>query len=78
MSLGYALGLNDTIAISTVAIGAFIRQTTDTSRRADFFSLRFALTSYLANGIYIEPSIGVGLSGPGQSFSMGVTLPVAF
>jgi hypothetical protein len=78
VSLGYALGLNDTIAISTVATGAFIRPAADASRRVDFFSLRFALTSYLARGMYIEPSITIGLSGPGQSFSMGVTLPLAF
>ena len=78
VSLGYALGLNDTIAISTVATGAFIRQSSDTARRADFFSLRFALTSYLARGMYIEPSVSIGLSGPGQSFTMGVTVPLAF
>jgi hypothetical protein len=78
VSLGYALGLNDTIAISTVATGAFIRPTSDTSRRVDFFSLRFALTSYLAKGMYIEPSVSIGLSGPGQSLSMGVTVPYAF
>jgi hypothetical protein len=29
-------------------------------------------------GLYIEPSVTVGLSGPGQSFTMGVTLPLAF
>ena len=78
VSLGYALGLNDTIAISTVATGAFIRRSSDTARRADFFSLRFALTSYLARGMYIEPSVSIGLSGPGQSFTMGVTVPFAF
>ena len=78
VSLGYALGLNDTIAISTVASGAFIRPTSDTSRRVDFFSLRFALTSYLAKGMYIEPSVSIGLSGPGQSLTMGVTVPYAF
>jgi hypothetical protein len=78
VSFGYALGLNDTIAISTVATGAFVRQTSETARRTDFFSLRFALTSYLAKGMYIEPSVSIGLSGPGQSFTMGVTLPVAF
>ena len=78
VSLGYALGLNDTIAISTVASGAFIRPTSDTSRRIDFFSMRFALTSYLAKGMYIEPSVSIGLSGPGQNFTMGVTIPYAF
>lgn len=79
VSLGYALGLNDTLAISTVASGAFIRATVeDNSRRADFFSLRLALTSALARGLYIEPSVTFGLSGPGQSLAMGVTIPYSF
>ena len=79
VSLGYALGLNDTLAISTVASGAFIRATADDdSRRADFFSLRLALTSALARGLYIEPSVTFGLSGPGQSLAMGVTIPYSF
>lgn len=79
VSLGYALGLNDTLAISTVASGAFVRATADDdARRADFFSLRLALTSALARGLYIEPSVTFGLSGPGQSLAMGVTIPYSF
>jgi hypothetical protein len=79
VSLGYALALNDTLAISTVASGAFIRAATNSaSQRVDFFSLRVALTSALARGLYIEPSVSFGLSGPGQSFTMGVTVPYSF
>ena len=77
--LGYALALNDTLAISTVASGAFIRATQQGSaRRVDFFSVRLALTSALARGLFIEPSVSFGLSGPGQSFVMGVTVPYSF
>jgi hypothetical protein len=79
ISIGYALGLNDSLAISTVASGAFIRATVDgAARRADVFSLRLALTSALARRLFIEPSVSFGLSGPGQSFTMGVTIPYAF
>ena len=79
VSLGYALGLNDTLAISTVASGAFIRATVeDHSRRTDFFSLRLALTAALARGLYVEPSVSFGLSGPGQSLAIGVTVPYSF
>ena len=42
------------------------------------FSLRFALTAALAKRLYIEPSVTMGLSGPGQSFTFGVTLPYSF
>ena len=39
---------------------------------------RFALTSWLAEGLYIEPSVSFGLSGPEDSFAFGVTIPYAF
>lgn len=81
VSLGYGLALNDTIAVSTAASGVFTKAafTEDvTTGRAETFILRFALTSALARGLYIEPSVSIGLSGPGQSFTMGVTVPYAF
>jgi hypothetical protein len=81
VSLGYGLALNDTVAISTAASGVFTRTSVFEDRPAgqtETFSLRFALTSALARGLYIEPSVTVGLSGPGQSFAMGVTMPLAF
>ena len=81
VSLGYALAVNDTLAISTAASGLFTRAATGddaASQRIDVFSLRFALTSSLAKGLYIEPSVSVGLSGPGHSFSLGVTVPYSF
>ena len=81
VSLGYGLALNDTIAISTAASGVFTRASVFEnvpSGQSESFSVRFALTSALARGLYIEPSVTVGLSGPGQSFTMGLTLPLAF
>jgi len=81
VSLGYGLAVNDSLAISTAASGAFtraaFRQDVKTGR-AETFSLRFALTAALARGLYIEPSVTMGLSGPGQSFTFGVTLPLSF
>jgi hypothetical protein len=81
VSLGYGLGLNDSIAISTAASGVFTRASfveSVGSGRAEHFSLRFALTATLARGLYIEPSVTIGLSGPGQSFTMGITVPYSF
>ena len=81
VSLGYALSLNDSLAISTAATALFTRALTvdgDPSRRFDAFSLRFALTSALSKGLFIEPSVSVGLSGPDRSFAMGVTIPYSF
>jgi excisionase family DNA binding protein len=81
VSLGYAVGLNDTLAISTAVSGLFTGATTigtTTLRQADTFSLRFAITSWLAQGLYIEPSVSFGLAGPGDSFAFGVTIPYSF
>jgi hypothetical protein len=81
VSLGYGLSLNDSLAISTAAAGSFTRNATVVGinvRRAEIFSIRFAVTSSVAKGLYIEPSVTIGLSGPGQSFTMGVTVPYSF
>ena len=81
VSLGYALALNDSLAISTAASAVFSGARTfeaPESRRVDTFGLRFALTSALARGLYIEPSVSLGLSGPARSFAFGVTLPYSF
>ena len=80
-SLGYGLALNDTVALSTAASGVFTKANFIeglSSGRSETFSLRFALTSALTQGLYIEPSVTIGLSGPGQSFTMGITLPYSF
>jgi hypothetical protein len=81
VSLGYALALNDSLAISTAATALFSRARTvadPEARRVDTFGLRFALTSSLARGLYVEPSVSLGLSGPARSFAFGVTLPYSF
>jgi hypothetical protein len=81
VSMGYGLALNDTLAISMSVGGAFTGTSTLDNvrfRQPSVFSGRFALTSWLARGLYIEPSVGFGLSGPGRSFTFGVTIPYAF
>ena len=81
VSLGYSLAVNDSVAISTAASGAFTRAAFNQdvkTGRTETFSLRFALTAALAKRLYVEPSVTLGLSGPGQSFTFGVTLPFSF
>jgi excisionase family DNA binding protein len=80
-SVGYGLALNDTTAISTTFSGLFTGAATlngVTQKRAQLFSGRFALTSRLANGLYVEPSVTFGISGPGESVAFGVTIPYSF
>ncbi len=49
-----------------------------TLREQELFSLQFGLTSWLAKGLYIEPTVSFGLNGPGDSFAIGVTVPYTF
>ena len=81
LSLGYAFALNDTLTLSTAVSGSFTGRTKfDTLELPgqEQFSLRFGMTSYLAKGLYIEPSISFGLTGPIDHFVFGVTLPYRF
>ena len=81
LTLGYALALNDTLTISTSVSGVFADATSfdnATLLQQEGFSLQLGLTSYLAPGLYIEPSVSFGLSGPGNAVAFGVTLPYSF
>ena len=81
ITLGYALALNDTLTISTAVSGLFSGETqfeAATLLRQENYSLQLGLTSYLAPGLYIEPTVSFGLSGPGNSVAFGVTLPYTF
>ena len=80
-TLGYAFALNDTLTLSTAVSGLFTRETAfdnATLREQELFSLQFGLTSWLAEGLYIEPTVSFGLNGPGDSFAFGVTVPYTF
>ena len=81
ITVGYALAVNDTLTISTSLAGVFSSATqfdNATLRQQDSYSLQFGLTSWLAEGLYIEPSVSFGVSSPGNSFALGVTLPYTF
>ena len=81
--VGYALSLNDAIAISTSVLGLFTNKTTfkdedlPTLDSVERFSLRLSLTALLAQGLYIEPSVSFALNGP-KRVTLGFTLPYTF
>ena len=83
-TLGYAYSLNDTITLSSAVSGLFLSETefdNVTFRRQNLFSLQFGLTSWLAKGLYIEPSVSFGLNNgltAGNSFVIGTTLAYTF
>lgn len=82
VTLGYALALNDTLTLSTSLSGVFSGATRFPSgaelRQQDSFSMQFGFTSWLAKGLYIEPSVSFGLEGPTDSVVFGVTVPYTF
>ena len=81
VSLGYAFAINDTLSFNTTLSGLFTAKSSfdnATLRQDELFTLQFGLTSWLAEGFYIEPTVGFGLNGPGDSFFLGMTLPYAF
>ena len=78
ISMGYALSLNDTLTLSSSVSGVFTGATRFDNaelRQQDSFSMSFGLPSWLAKGLYIEPSVSFGLSGPGDSYAFGVLVP---
>ncbi len=81
ISMGYALALNDTLTLSTSVSGVFSGATSfdnATLRQQNTYSMQFGLTSWLAKGLYIEPSVSFGLGGTGDDVAFGVTLPYTF
>ena len=42
------------------------------------YDLRFALTSLLAENLYLEPSVAFRLNGPGDAGTFGLSLPCTF
>lgn len=81
ISVGYALALNDSLSINASVSGAFSGHTRfaiGNLRRQDTYSVSFGLTSWLTKGLYIEPTVGIGLNGPAHNFTFGVTVPYTF
>ena len=81
VTVGYALALNDTLSLGMGLSGLHTGETRFDAvelRQQDRFSLQFGLTSRLAKRLYVEPTVSFGLSGPGNSFALGVTLPYNF
>ena len=77
----FSRNFSDTLTLSTSVSGLFSGATRFDNaelRQQDSFSLSFGLTSWLAKGLYIEPSVSFGLGGPSDSYSLGVTLPYTF
>ena len=81
VNVGYALALNDSLSISTSVSGAFSGRTRFANgdlRGRDAYSLSFGLTSWLTKGLYLEPTVAIGLNGPADNFTFGVTVPYTF
>jgi len=80
-NIGYALALNDALTVSASVAGIFTSRT-EFSRAVllsrVLYSLQLGLTSLLAKGLYIEPTVSFGLNGPGSNVTFGINLPYTF
>lgn len=80
-TLGFAFALNDKLTLSTAISGVFTDEskfTNATLREQESYSLQFGLTTLLASGFYIEPSVSFNLNGDGNDVVLGVSMPYTF
>lgn len=79
---GIAYALNDTLTLSTSIAGVFSAQTRFSNGLVlpaqERYSLRFALTAFLTDGLFIEPSVSFGLNGNSSDVTFGLNLPYTF
>ncbi len=81
LSFGYAFALNDRLSLNTRVETSYQSKTVFTNttlRENDFSTLQLGLTAQVARGIYLQPTVAVGLSGVGSAFSMGLNIPLTF
>lgn len=82
-AFGYALSMNDTLAISNSVTGVFTTRTTfdnpalPSLPAQELISLRLALTALITEKLYAEPSVSFALNGP-SNVTMGVNFPYTF
>ncbi len=78
---GYALALNDTLSLSASVSGTFTSETAFAQailRARKRLSLQLGLTALLKEGLPIEPTVSFDLNGPGDTVTLGVSLPYTF
>lgn len=79
---GIAYALNDTLTLSTRLSAVFTSRSrlrnNFTLASRELYNLEFALTSFLTEGLYIEPSVGFGLNDDAPDLTIGLNLPYTF
>ncbi len=83
MQAGFALSMNDTLALNASVIGVFTSAKSFSTpfpiklRSNETISLRLGLTTFISESLYIEPSVEFSLTEP-SSVTLGVSLPYTF
>lgn len=78
---GYAFALNDTLTLNTALTGIFNSgaEFGDTRlRRTETFNLLFGMTARVARSLYLQPSVGFRLNGPGSAMVLALNIPYTF
>ena len=83
MQAGFALSMNDTLALSASVIGVFTSAKSFSTpfplqlRSNETINLRLGLTAFISESLYVEPSVGFSLTKP-SSVTLGLSLPYTF
>ncbi len=80
LTAGWAFSVNDSLTLSTSVSGTWTTETeypTVILPSREDYSLRLGLTNMTRHGVYIEPSVTLGLSGAGNWVAFGLTVPWA-
>ena len=78
---GFAFALNDTLTPRSLVSVVFTDETVfpnTTPRKRESFDPQSGLTSLLASGFYIEPTVSFNLNGVGNDVVLGLSLPYTF
>lgn len=81
LGLGYAFAINDTVALSTLLLGNYRSAETapgDLPGSRESYLLEFGLTARLARGLFVEPTVGIGVGGSSPDLTLGISLPYTF
>jgi excisionase family DNA binding protein len=82
MSLGYSYALNDSLALNTLFTGTY-RNTSSPDGVSippprERYQLQLGMTWLLARGVFMEPSVAMGLGSQSPSITVSLNIPYSF
>lgn len=79
--IGYAFALNDTVILNSALTGSFNFGTAFANaefRQNESYNLIMGLTARVARNLFVQPSVGYRLNGPGSGLVFSLNFPFTF